>query len=448
MIETTILRTAVLGLLALVTLTPATRAAASERCERREARIESRRAGCVARCGALPSDNELSVLDAASRREACEETCDQRATNARRPRSCARVTSKAAAPAGTDVLKAGQSLACGKSLTSKNKYFRLTLQCDGNLVVYNKGNRALWASKTNGKGGKSIVQQSDGNLVMKNAAGAPVWSTATHGNPGAYMRMQDDGNAVMVGSSWHTHTSANCEGGEICLYDNATKTGFAVVDTAQSELGDFAAFGLTFHSGVKLDNNTSSIFNNTDNEVCFWDGKNFTGKKTCLKARQKSGDVSSYKLSSFQASPQARVVEWAIKVLYGVAIPSINGTTAWGGGPIYWREGAGHGAIGPQAGHIDCGGFTRWVYALATKRDVLGGGLQQYVPTFVPTSNPMPGDLVFFYRSGSSEAHHVGVYVGGGQMIDSYDTTHTKPISLHPVGHAGQRIEYRHYTGW
>ena len=30
-------------------------------------------------------------------------------------------------------------------------------------------------------------------------------------------------------------------------------------------------------------------------------------------------------------------------------------------------------------------------------------------------SQLQPGDLVFFYR----DLHHVGIYVGGGQMIDA-----------------------------
>jgi cell wall-associated NlpC family hydrolase len=36
----------------------------------------------------------------------------------------------------------------------------------------------------------------------------------------------------------------------------------------------------------------------------------------------------------------------------------------------------------------------------------------------VAQSDLQPGDLVFFY----SPIHHVGIYVGGGQMIDSPHT--------------------------
>ena len=46
-----------------------------------------------------------------------------------------------------------------------------------------------------------------------------------------------------------------------------------------------------------------------------------------------------------------------------------------------------------------------------------GATAQQQASTPVSLSNLRPGDLVFF--GGPSFSHHVGIYVGGGQMIDA-----------------------------
>jgi cell wall-associated NlpC family hydrolase len=34
----------------------------------------------------------------------------------------------------------------------------------------------------------------------------------------------------------------------------------------------------------------------------------------------------------------------------------------------------------------------------------------------IPVSEAQPGDLVFFFKRG---AHHVGIYIGGGKMVDA-----------------------------
>ncbi len=67
---------------------------------------------------------------------------------------------------------------------------------------------------------------------------------------------------------------------------------------------------------------------------------------------------------------------------------------------------------------FDCSGLTMWSWAQA------GVGLPHYskaqfesLPHVAP-SNAQPGDLVFF----GSPIHHVGIYVGGGQMIDAPHT--------------------------
>jgi len=104
-----------------------------------------------------------------------------------------------------DTLKSSQMLYKGESLKSANGRFELTLQNDGNLVLYEKG-KAIWSSETNGKNAKKLVMQSDGNLVLYGPNG-PIWATNTSGNRNAYLMLQNDGNLVIYKAVWSTHTA-------------------------------------------------------------------------------------------------------------------------------------------------------------------------------------------------------------------------------------------------
>lgn len=73
-----------------------------------------------------------------------------------------------------------------------NKNF-LRMQIDGNLVLYNNKNKALWSSKTSGNKNAILHMQTDGNLVIYNGSGSKaLWSSNTHGNQGAYATLTDD----------------------------------------------------------------------------------------------------------------------------------------------------------------------------------------------------------------------------------------------------------------
>ncbi|UBU14027.1 C40 family peptidase [Nonomuraea gerenzanensis] len=74
---------------------------------------------------------------------------------------------------------------------------------------------------------------------------------------------------------------------------------------------------------------------------------------------------------------------------------------------------------------LDCSGFARWVYALAHGQDVLGpGNTDDHVRRMRRVSSPRPGDLVFFGKitKRSVRTHHVGVYLGGGKMMNAPET--------------------------
>jgi cell wall-associated NlpC family hydrolase len=71
----------------------------------------------------------------------------------------------------------------------------------------------------------------------------------------------------------------------------------------------------------------------------------------------------------------------------------------------------------PETG-FDCSGFTMWAWAHAGVSLPHSSASQYAYLPHVDRSELVPGDLVFFY----SPISHVGMYVGGGQMIHSPHT--------------------------
>ncbi|MBN9620037.1 MAG: peptidoglycan-binding protein [Actinobacteria bacterium] len=136
-------------------------------------------------------------------------------------------------------------------------------------------------------------------------------------------------------------------------------------------------------------------------------------------------------------------------VSYATAIENGDAEKGWSGGKVPYGWAGGHGSSpGPSpancaaaggdpdcwtatqngtAGHngqisVDCSGFTRWVYSLAYGSDVLGpDGTQAQISEMTRVTSPSPGDLVFF-GSSVSATEHVGIYIGNGKMINSYET--------------------------
>ncbi|MFD0663070.1 hypothetical protein [Thermocatellispora tengchongensis] len=103
----------------------------------------------------------------------------------------------------TYFLKPGQRLEPGESVRSGNGKYRLIMQTDGNLVLYQTGGGALWSSQTLG-GGAFAAMQDDGNLVLYKGR-TPLWASNTD-VPGAYLAVQDDGNLVIYKGGkvlWH-----------------------------------------------------------------------------------------------------------------------------------------------------------------------------------------------------------------------------------------------------
>ena len=75
------------------------------------------------------------------------------------------------------------------------------------------------------------------------------------------------------------------------------------------------------------------------------------------------------------------------------------------------------GATGPDT--FDCSGLTQYVWKAAGVTIPRVAADQDAWTVPVPLSNLLPGDLVFF---GTNDIHHVGIYIGGGLMINAPHT--------------------------
>jgi peptidoglycan DL-endopeptidase CwlO len=73
---------------------------------------------------------------------------------------------------------------------------------------------------------------------------------------------------------------------------------------------------------------------------------------------------------------------------------------------------------GAGPGGFDCSGLTMWAWSHAGVGLPHSSGAQYGATQRVPIDQLQPGDLVFF----GSPIHHVGLYIGGGQMIHAPHT--------------------------
>jgi peptidoglycan DL-endopeptidase CwlO len=114
---------------------------------------------------------------------------------------------------------------------------------------------------------------------------------------------------------------------------------------------------------------------------------------------------------------------------------SSGGSSSGGGGTVVDPGGSGRSSVvaiaqrylgvpyvwaGASPSGFDCSGLAMYCYAQIGISLSHGATDQQHASTPVPLSSLQPGDLVFF--GSASYSHHVGIYVGGGQMIDAPHT--------------------------
>ena len=136
-----------------------------------------------------------------------------------------------------------------------------------------------------------------------------------------------------------------------------------------------------------------------------------------------------------QAAAAARAAAQAAQAATSSGGTSSSTGTTGGGGSVPDPGGSGRSAAvaiaqrylgvpyvwaGASPSGFDCSGLTMYVYAQLGIGLSHGATDQQRASTPVPLSALQPGDLVFF--GSAAYSHHVGIYVGGGQMIDAPHT--------------------------
>lgn len=112
-------------------------------------------------------------------------------------------------PSGSSTLAPGESLRPGQQLFSPDGRYRLIYQTDGNLVLYREEyGSAAWSSETWNTVPGIVTMQPDGNFVMYDPAGRALWHTYTWSHPGAYLSVRNNGSIAVNGANgvtiWHS----------------------------------------------------------------------------------------------------------------------------------------------------------------------------------------------------------------------------------------------------
>ncbi len=95
-------------------------------------------------------------------------------------------------------LQSGAMLLQGQSINSDDGRFLLTLQEDGNVVLYDTSNwGVVWQTNTPRTQGAIFMLGPDGNLALYDPQFHPLWATNTAGHPNAQLSVQSDSNLVL-----------------------------------------------------------------------------------------------------------------------------------------------------------------------------------------------------------------------------------------------------------
>jgi hypothetical protein len=158
--------------------------------------------------------------------------------------------------AAASMLGPSQTLAAGNNLVSPNGQYVLSMQTDGNLVLYAGPQRIVkWSSRTNGPIDNTafLAMQNDGNLVVY-ARGGPKFATGTNNaaNANPSLEVQDDGN-VVVYAQGHRAIWASASKGEAAISWFYARIG-ATVYEGKCELAVENAFGTSSQYYRAIDN--------------------------------------------------------------------------------------------------------------------------------------------------------------------------------------------------
>jgi hypothetical protein len=103
-----------------------------------------------------------------------------------------------------NTLEPGRQLDSGNQKLSPNGQWRLVMQSDGNLVIYNvaTGNYK-WSTFTGGSGAQRATMEQNGCFNLYTEPGVLKWSTWTR-DAGSVLRLKDDGVLAVVNTKGWT----------------------------------------------------------------------------------------------------------------------------------------------------------------------------------------------------------------------------------------------------
>ncbi len=362
------------------------------------------------------------------------------------------------------ILHAGEELTAGQYLESSDGHYRLVMQSDGNLVLYQEGN-ALWSSETGGNPGSYAIMEGEGNLVVYDGTTAK-WNSSTWGFPGAYLSLQSEGNLVLYQDGhplwdWGSGYLANelnqwklepgayllspnheyelvmqSSDGNLVLYHNgqalwSTQTGgnpgsYAIM---QSD-GNFVIYkphsgpwstGTSGHPGAFLRVQNDSNVVVYDGDTPLWDWG--------------SGLLGGGGGGGGATAAETAAVNWAVARIgsgsfYDLCLTFVQDA---------YQDGAGLN-IQPLTKY---GAFNSNTYPQMVWDDGFNSGT-----TGGSNTTPPYGALVFFNDPSDYEYSHVTIMGSGGEMISSPDAFDESAVHEETLAQAAHSGAYSAYVGW
>lgn len=127
-----------------------------------------------------------------------------------------------------DMIVNGDYLFPGQSIiSSPHCSYRLSMQSDGNLVLYdNVANRSIWSTNTANRGGYAMMDLT-GIFYVLNWNGGSAWNTGVGSGSTTRLVVQDNGNLVLYdwysNVLWSSRTSRPSTGGTTACFSRKTK---------------------------------------------------------------------------------------------------------------------------------------------------------------------------------------------------------------------------------
>ncbi|CEN77331.1 cell wall hydrolase [[Clostridium] sordellii] len=184
-------------------------------------------------------------------------------------------------------------------------------------------------------------------------------------------------------------------------------------------------------NNTTTENTNDKTIEETNSDVVNNDNNNVNNDNNNVNVNVNDNNNNNVNNNTDVEKPVQKPVQKPVEKPAEKPAPPVNNTNAASavvnmaysklGSPYVW------GAEGPNT--FDCSGLTSYVFRNAAGVSLPRTSGSQYgVGTSVSKANLQPGDLVFF-STGGGGISHVGIYVGGGQMIHAPQTGDVVKVS-------------------